>query len=114
MSVDDQIKAAISAGEMDRLTGLIEGWAWERNLIDGSSPQAQMLKMVEELGELAGGISRGKEDVIVDSLGDVFVVWTILCNQLGCDPAFVVAEAWNEIKDRKGRMVNGVFIKEGD
>jgi hypothetical protein len=30
---------------------------------------------------------------------------------LGVDFDYCCNEAWTEIKDRKGRMVNGVFVK---
>lgn len=92
----------------------IEEWAEARNLVNGSTPQAQMLKLMEETGELAGGIAKSKHDVIVDSVGDVVVVLTILCAQLGIDFQQAVELAHNEIKDRKGEMRNGVFVKEED
>lgn len=92
----------------------IEEWAEARNLVNGSTPQAQMLKLMEEVGELAGGIAKNKPDVIVDSVGDVVVVLTILCAQLGIDIQVCVELAYNEIKDRKGEMRNGVFVKEED
>ena len=92
----------------------IEEWAEARNLVNGSTPQAQMLKLMEEAGELAGGIAKNKPDVIVDSVGDVVVVLTILCAQLGIDMKECVELAYGEIKDRKGEMRNGVFVKEED
>lgn len=92
----------------------IEEWAEARNLVNGSTPQAQMLKLLEETGELAGGIAKNKPEVIVDSVGDVVVVLTILCAQLGIDIQECVELAYNEIKDRKGEMRNGVFVKEED
>lgn len=138
-------------------------WAHDRNLINGSTPQAQFLKLVEELGEL--------QTDPVDAIGDASVVLTIICGQTGINLIDVFAEAvlprvtfggdateilgrlagdlarkrdpyeslcrvaglikalacergidmrdafdvaWNEIKDRKGRMVDGVFVKEAD
>ena len=92
----------------------IEEWAEARNLVNGSTPQAQMLKLMEEAGELAGGIAKNKPEVIIDSVGDVVVVMTILCAQLDIDFPQAVELAYNEIKDRKGEMRNGVFVKEED
>lgn len=92
----------------------IQEWANARNIVTGSTPHAQMLKLMEEAGELAGGIAKNKPDVIVDSVGDVIVVLTILCAQLGIDIQECVELAYNEIKDRKGEMRNGVFVKEED
>ena len=88
-------------------------WAKAREL-DKADCKAQMLKMVEELGELAEGIAKDRPDQIKDSIGDVFVVLTILAEQLGLDLTDCVGLAYNEIKDRKGKMVNGVFVKEQD
>jgi len=91
---------------------LIEKWANDRNLIKGATPQAQMLKLTEEVGELAGGIAKNKPDVIKDSIGDCVVVLTILAAQHGLAIEDCIAAAYDEIKDRKGSMVNGVFVKE--
>ena len=90
----------------------IEQWAEDRNLIKGATCHAQMLKMTEEVGELAGGLARGKEDIVKDSIGDAVVVLTILAAQSGLKIEDCIAAAYNEIKDRKGRMVDGVFVRE--
>ena len=97
---------------LSELVALIQNWAWDRNLIDGSTPNAQMLKLMEEVGELAGGVCKDKGDVIKDSIGDVFVVLTIIAAQMGWSIEECVQAAYAEIKDRKGRMVQGVFVKE--
>lgn len=97
---------------LGELVALIQNWAWDRNLIDGSTPNAQVLKLMEEVGELAGGICKDKADVIKDSIGDVFVVLTIIAAQMGWSIEECVQAAYAEIKDRKGRMVDGVFVKE--
>lgn len=91
---------------------LIREWAEARNLITGSTPQAQTVKLFEEGGEVAGGVARKDTDKIKDSIGDVVVVLVILAAQTGLDFADCVASAYDEIKDRRGRMVDGVYIKE--
>lgn len=97
---------------LGELVALIQNWAWDRNLIDGSTPNAQMLKLMEEVGELVGGVCKDNVDVIKDSIGDVFVVLTIVAAQMGWSIEECVQAAYAEIKDRKGRMVQGVFVKE--
>ncbi len=92
----------------------IRQWASARNLIEGSDPKSQMLKLTEEVGELAGAIARGKRAAAADGIGDAVVVLTILAAQLSLNVEDCINAAWAEIKDRKGRMENGVFIKEGD
>lgn len=170
-----------SAGEY--FQGLVKQWAVDRNLIEGSKPEAQCIKLIEEFGELARGIAKKDEGLIKDSIGDTLVVCIILAEQLGganfnidnvtyerldldiisvreklvmrgstelgaisyfinvtnrdidrcigniyalCDTLAEIAylhkwsladclvAAYNEIKDRKGRLVDGIWIKEGD
>jgi len=98
---------------MNELTTRIEDWAIVREL-DIADPNKQMLKLFEEIGELAEGLAKGKPDDIEDAIGDTFVVLTILSMQLGLDIRTCVQTAYNEIKSRNGRMVNGVFVKEDD
>ena len=92
----------------------IRNWAADRNLIEGSDPKSQMLKLSEEMGELAGALARGKEAEADDAIGDMVVVLTILSAQRGVSIETCIEGAWQEIKDREGRMVAGVFVKEGD
>ena len=94
-------------------------WAEERNLLkrDSNAVKTQTLKLVSEVGELADAITSFQEGTtdltdVVDALGDIQVVITILCKQIGLDPQACFALAYNEIKNRKGKTVNGVFIKE--
>lgn len=98
---------------MNLLTDLIEVWAKDKEL-DKAQPEKQMLKLVEEVGELAQGLAKDNLDQVVDSIGDVYVVLTILSMQLGLDIRECIGEAYEEIKGRQGRMVNGVFVKQED
>ena len=100
------------AKEMN-ITELIKKWAVDRNVVSGN-PKAQMVKLLEEAGELASGINKDKQDLIIDSIGDVYVVLVILCMQLGLDINDCIKAAYEEIKDRKGKLVNGLFVKEED
>lgn len=93
---------------------LIREWAQDRNLIKGSTVQAQFVKLIEEIGELAEAIAKGKQEQFEDSIGDAFVVLTILAAQNGVEIEQCIANAWLEIKDRKGRMVDGIFVKQED
>ena len=95
------------------ITGQIEQWAIDRGL-HTADPSKQMLKLMEEVGELAEGLAKDNPDAVKDAIGDAYVVLTILSMQLGMDIRQCVKIAYDEIKDRKGRMVNGVFVKESD
>ena len=139
-------------------------WANDRNLIKGSTVQAQGLKGLSEAGELADNFAEGKD--IKDDIGDCCVVAVIcalqcarspnkpvvakadygtphecvatiarefsysvgdgfmptevadaaatLCVFQGIDFIECLNQAWHDIKDRKGIMHNGVFIKESN
>lgn len=91
----------------------IKKWSIDRNLHE-ADPCKQMLKLTEETGELAEGIAKNRPIQIEDSIGDIVVVLTVLSLQLGLDIEECMRIAYNEIKDRKGEMVNGVFVKESD
>ena len=95
------------------ITGQIEQWAIDRGL-HTADPSKQMLKLMEEVGELAEGLAKDNPDAVQDAIGDAYVVLTILSMQLGMDIRQCVKMAYDEIKDRTGRMVNGVFVKESD
>lgn len=93
----------------------IEDWAEDRNLIAGSKPKDQLAKLMEEVGELAAAIARGKgPDEISDAIGDCIVVLTILARQNNVFIDNAIAYAYEVIKDRKGKMIDGVFVKEGE
>ena len=95
------------------LTARIEEWARERGL-DTASPDKQMLKLGEEYGELCQGLAKNLPEQVKDSIGDMYVVLTILSLQLGLDIEDCVMHSYGEIKDRKGTLKNGVWIKESD
>lgn len=92
----------------------IEQWAHDRNLILGSTPQAQLNKLLEEIGELAKGINKKNLEQIKDGIGDAVVVLTIIAAQCNTSVETCTSLAYNEIKDRKGKMIDGVFVKESD
>ena len=94
-------------------TDLIKQWAIDRNL-HTADPTKQMLKLVEEFGELGEAMAKGNGGLFVDAIGDMYVVMTILAMQKGFDIEDCINIAYNEIKDRKGKMIDGVFVKESD
>nr|WP_233204503.1 MazG-like family protein [Sporosarcina sp. P17b] len=98
---------------IQQLTDAIRTWAIYRGL-DTADSTKQALKLGEEFGELCQGLAKSRPDEVKDALGDMFVVMTILAMQEGVAIEECVQIAYNEIKDRKGEMVNGVFVKEDD
>lgn len=93
----------------------IINWAHDRGIFEHSTGQAQFLKAVSEMGELADGIAKYRLNEVEDAVGDVLVCLINMCEILDMDIVECLDKAWHEIKDRKGKMLsNGVFVKEGD
>lgn len=90
----------------------IRRWAAARNLLQGSTPARQFTKLEEEVTELAEAIAKDDYKEFVDAIGDCIVVLTIMAAQRGVNVEDCIDAAWSEIKDRKGKMIDGVFVKE--
>ena len=91
---------------------LIRFWAKDRGLYDGGDPKTQALKLVEEVGETCRAILKQDEPEIVDGIGDCVVVLTNLAHLCNTDIEHCIESAYNEIKNRKGKMVNGTYKKD--
>lgn len=87
-------------------------WAVERGLTVPENAKSQLLKTLEELGEVSRALLKDKQEDFVDGVGDVLVTLIILCKIKGVNLEQCLEQAWNEIKNRKGRTVDGTFIKE--
>lgn len=97
---------------MDELVRKIEQWHEDRNLIDGSDDKSQVMKLMQELGELSDSVCKGK--CIKDDIGDMLVVMINICKRNKVSLSGCLVEAYFDIKDRKGMMIDGVFVKEAD
>jgi NTP pyrophosphatase (non-canonical NTP hydrolase) len=99
-------------GDLVTLTEKVKQWHHDRNLIEGSTDKDQYLKLIQEAGELSDNICKGND--IADDIGDMMVVLINIAERNDLTLAQCLAVAWEDIKDRKGRMVDGVFVKETD
>jgi len=90
----------------------ITEWHYSRNLIKGSTDKDQYMKLIQEAGELSDNICKSKD--ISDDIGDMIVVLINIAERNGLTIEQCLIKTWNDIKDRKGQMLNGVFIKGGD
>ena len=158
---------------MKELILKIEQWAEDRNIIKGTQPIDQAMKLFSEFGELADNVGKGRD--CRDDIGDCAVVMTIIMTQCGLSfydysesmlmsnydmkynvaclaseiaefvsdiasngviesDSYIMVIGWlntissnanttleecvqiayNDIKDRKGVVYNGLFIKESD
>jgi len=95
---------------MEKLIELVTQWHRDRNLIDGSDDKSQTLKLLQELGELSDSVCKGES--ILDDIGDMLVVMINICerNKISLEKCLEVA--YYDIKARKGKMIDGIFIKE--
>ena len=88
-------------------------WSKDRQIIPNSTPQAQFLKAVSEIGELADAVNKRDMDAIKDAVGDTLVCLINMCALLEIEVTDCLAGAYEEIKNRKGTLLpSGVFVKE--
>jgi len=90
---------------------LIRTWANDKGIYDKGDTKTQYLKLLEEVGELAEGILKGNKPEIIDAIGDIVVVLTNLARLEELRIEDCVDSAYDVIKNRKGMMVNGTFVK---
>ena len=91
---------------------LIREWADERGLYENGDTKTQALKLVEEVGETCRAILKEDFDEVIDGIGDCVVVLTNLAELQGVSIETCIDAAYQEIKNRKGKMVNGTYKKD--
>lgn len=97
-------------------TKVIE-WAKDRDIFENSNAIKQISKTQEELYETLMALrelEQGKESIleVADGIGDMLVTIILLAKMVGLNSVDCLADAYEEIKNRKGKMVNGLFVKE--
>ena len=109
MNLNDPIKKRRI--EREELIRLVQNWFVERGLdtLDGSGQLTKLQEEVDELKEAYIHINRDEE---TDAVGDITVVLIGYCMQRNLDFMDCLGSAYHEIKDRKGKVINGVFVKE--
>jgi len=100
-----------SSEEAPNVYDLIRQWATEKGIYAKGDSKTQYLKLMEEAGELADSILKRDEPEIKDAIGDMVVVLTNLAALEGLNIEDCVTSAYDVIKSRKGKMVNGTFVK---
>jgi len=95
---------------LDSLIMLTEGWHEDRNLIDGATDKDQVCKLIQEVGELSDNVCKGQD--IKDDIGDCMVVLINIAKRNNVTMQECLQVAYDDIKHRKGRMVDGIFVKE--
>ena len=101
---------------MKELTNKIVAWAHERGIFDpenGSSALVQTSKLIEEVIELRDELLLEGSGVDLE-LGDCLVVLTLIAEFQGTTLEECLVAAYSKIKNRKGKMIKGKFVKERD
>jgi len=91
----------------------IRSWAQDRGLYDKGDTKTQFAKLMEESGELARAVLKDDKIEFVDAIGDMVVVLTNLAYLGGTNIEHCIDSAYDVIRKRKGKMVNGTFVKNG-
>lgn len=92
----------------------IRDWAEEKGILAESNLFKQFSKLLEEVNELLVALTDDNQEEVVDAVGDCVVVLTILAEMRGLNIEDCIASAYDVIKDRKGKMIDGTFVKEED
>ena len=90
---------------------LIRTWASDKGIYKSGDSRTQYIKLMEEAGELAEALLKNDETEVIDAIGDMVVVLTNLAKLRGHNIEDCVASAYDVIKSRQGKMVNGTFVK---
>lgn len=101
---------------LESLLGGIYQWGVDRGITveNGASARAQLKKLKEEFDELTEGIDKNDLPLIRDSIGDMYVVLQQIARLSNLTMQECLQAAWEDIKDRKGQMRHGVFVKQAD
>lgn len=116
-------KLTLDNMQYSELKQKIVKWGEDRNIFEFSTPIKQLHKTQEELDETMQALvqfadaktDKAKQDAIeavVDGIGDMGVTLLMLCHKMDVDFIECLAGAYDVIKDRKGKMINGLFVKE--
>jgi len=97
---------------IDTLEHKVVRWAMDKGIMDNSTPSVQVVKLSEEVLELAVELDNGTKHDARMELGDVLVVCTILADMLDTTTDACLQRAYDKITKRTGKMVNGVFVKD--
>lgn len=98
---------------IDKLIEQCTQWSEDRLIFKNGRRETQMLKLMEEMGELASNIAKGRD--VRDDIGDCLVVLNNLAVMSGTTLEECLGISYYSIRDRKGFLNgNGVFIKDSE
>ena len=99
-------------------------WAKDKDLLYSQNADKQFMKFIEEVFEFKSELDLYTNHVgkmkdlskvhLKDEMGDIFVTLIILCEQFEIDPVVCLEMAYEKVKGRSGKTINGTFVKESD
>lgn len=117
----------------EELKEYVLDWADDKDLLHSENADKQFMKFIEEVFEfnveMVLGLNYIKQTEYIGTsidqnllkirnlkleMGDIFVTLIILCEQIGIDPVECLSMAYEKIKGRSGKTINGTFVKESD
>lgn len=116
----------------EELKTKVEEWADDKDLLHEENADKQFMKFIEEVFEFKSEMDylkimgQNTADVYEDyeyietqenmklEMGDIFVTLIVLCKQLGIDCVECLQLAHEKISKRKGKTIDGIFVKEED
>lgn len=93
----------------------VEMWGLQKGILGAGgrgTPQSQALKTLEEVEELLSAVEANNRDEIIDAIGDIVVTLIMQCHIQNVTLTDCLESAYNVISKRKGKMVDGQFVKE--
>jgi NTP pyrophosphatase (non-canonical NTP hydrolase) len=90
----------------------IREWAEAKGIYEKGDPKTQLIKLMEEVGELAQSILKNDPEEFMDAIGDCVVVLTNLAALNDVKIEDCINGSYAVIAKRKGQMINGTFVKE--
>ncbi len=96
----------------EKLSNNVLIWAKEKDILKPDNHLKQLGKIMSEIGEFADEVIKENKQGQINELGDVFVTLVIIAEQLNLNPVKCLEIAYNKIKDRQGKTINGTFIKD--
>jgi vacuolar-type H+-ATPase subunit I/STV1 len=107
-------------GIMQELIGKVEQWAIDKGIDTAENWKPQFKKIVEEVMEYKEELKLSEHDTAANlmdemtEMGDILVTLTIMAQQRGYELKQCLELAYDKIKDRKGEVIDGNFVKAED
>ena len=99
---------------LERLEQQIICWGLNKGILPNPNPIAQFHKTDEEVAELADAIRDDNREEAIDAIGDIIVTLIMQCQYWEVSLTTCVAQAYDVISKRTGKMVDGQFVKDSE